>query len=61
MADTGERRQIIERANAKEAETVRKSRKMVAKERSTTKATNAAFGGTAKGSPRRADKPGRSR
>jgi|ERR1039458_5552012 hypothetical protein len=53
MADTGENRQIIGRANAKEAETVRASRKMVSEERSTARASTAAFGGTDKGSRRR--------
>lgn len=43
MADTGENRQIVGRVNAKEAETVRKSQKVIQKERSTAKATNAAF------------------
>jgi hypothetical protein len=52
MADTGENRQIIGRANAKEAETVRASKKMVSEERSTARASNAAFGTTAKGSRR---------
>jgi hypothetical protein len=51
MADTGEKRQISARANAKEAEKVRSSKKMVSEERSTVKARNAAFGGTKKGSP----------
>jgi len=54
MADTGENRQIIGRANAKEAETVRASKKMVSEERSTAKASNAAFRVTKKGSRRRA-------
>ena len=54
MADTGENRQITGRANAKEAETVRASKEMVSEERSTAKASNAAFGGTGKGSQRRA-------
>jgi len=44
MADTGEDRQIVVRANAKEAETVRKSIKMVAEERSTERAADASFG-----------------
>ncbi len=56
MADTGENRQIIGRANAKEAETVRVSKKIISEERSTAKASNAAFGGTGKGSPRRTKK-----
>jgi hypothetical protein len=53
MADTGENRPIIGRANAKEAETVRVEKKMVSEERSTAKASNAAFGGTEQGSRRR--------
>jgi hypothetical protein len=53
MADTGENRPIIGRANAKEAETVRAEKKMVSEERSTAKASNAAFGGTEQGSRRR--------
>lgn len=40
MADTGENRQIIRRANAKEAEMVRASKKMVSEERSTANASN---------------------
>jgi hypothetical protein len=44
MADTGENRQIIGRANAKESETVRASKKIVSEERSTEKAGDAAFG-----------------
>jgi len=44
MADTGENRQISGRANAKEAETVRASKRMVSKERSTERETGAAFG-----------------
>lgn len=43
MADTGENRQIVGRANAKEAETVRVSKRAVSAERSTEKAGNAAF------------------
>ena len=54
MADTGENRQIIGRTNAKEAETVRASKKMVSAERSTAKASNIAFG--EKGSRRSAKK-----
>ena len=54
MADTGEKRQITGWANAKETETVRASKRMVSEERSTEKASNAAFGGTEKGSRRRA-------
>jgi hypothetical protein len=53
MADTGENRPIIGRANAKEAETVRAEKKMVSEQRSTAKASNAAFGGTEQGSRRR--------
>ncbi len=53
MADTGEKRPIIGRANAKEAETVRAEKKMVSDERSTAKASNAAFGGIEQGSRRR--------
>ena len=53
MADTGENRPIIGRANAKEAETVRAEKKMVSEERSTAKASNAAVGATEKGSRRR--------
>ena len=45
MADTGENHQIIARVNAKEAETVRSSKKMIREERSSTKAMDAAFGG----------------
>ena len=43
MADTGENRQIIGRANAKEAETVRVSKRFVTEERSRRKTGNAAF------------------
>jgi hypothetical protein len=50
MADTGENRQITGRANAKEAETVRASRKVVSAERSTVKASDAKFGRSDKGS-----------
>jgi len=53
MADTGENRQIIVRVNAKEAETVRTSKKMVSEERSTAKASDAKFSGTGKASRRR--------
>jgi hypothetical protein len=53
MADTGESRQIIGRSNAKEAETVRASKRVVSEARSTAKASNAAFGATEKGSRRR--------
>lgn len=53
MADTGENRPIIGRANAKEAETVRAEKKMVSAGRSTAKASNAAYGGTKQGSGRR--------
>jgi len=52
MADTGENRQIIGRANANETETVRASKKMASEQRSTTKASNA-IGATGKGSRRR--------
>ena len=52
MADTGEKRQRVGWANAKEAETVRASKRMVSEERSTAKASNAAFGGAGKGSRR---------
>ena len=45
MADTGEKRQISTRANAKEVEIVRSSRKMACQERLTTKANHAAFEG----------------
>jgi hypothetical protein len=55
MADTGEKRQITGWANAKETETVRASKRMVSEERSTEKASNAAFGGTGKGSRRRVE------
>jgi hypothetical protein len=44
MADTGENRQIVERTNAREAETLRTSRKMVSEERSAEKANGAEFG-----------------
>jgi hypothetical protein len=53
MADTGENRPIVGRANAKEAETVRAEKKMVSEERSTATASNAAFGSTGQGSRRR--------
>jgi hypothetical protein len=46
MADTGENRQISARANAKEAETVRASQKVISKEHSTEQANDAAFDGT---------------
>jgi len=49
MADTGENRQIIGRASAKEAETVRAAKKMLFEERSIAKASNAAFRGSGKG------------
>jgi hypothetical protein len=52
MADTGEKRQRIGWANAKEAETVRASKRIVSEERSTEKASNAAFGSIGKGSRR---------
>jgi hypothetical protein len=54
MAYTGERRPRIGWANAKEAETVRESKKMVSEEQSTAKASNAAFGAAEKSSRRRA-------
>lgn len=44
MADTGENRQIIGRANAKEAETVRASKQLMSEERSSEKAGDVAFG-----------------
>jgi hypothetical protein len=50
MADTGENRQIVGRANAKEAETVRASKQAVSEERSTEKAGNAAFRNAGKAS-----------
>jgi hypothetical protein len=56
MADTGEKRPIIGRANAKEAETIRTEKKMVSEERSTAKASDAAFGGTGQGSRRHTKK-----
>ena len=62
MADTGERRQITGRANAREAELVRASKKMNSVERTTEKAGDAIFG--AKKSSRRltqASKPGAAR
>jgi hypothetical protein len=43
MADTGENRQIVGRANAKEAETIRASKRDISKERSTEKASVAIF------------------
>ena len=43
MADTGENRQIVGRANAKEAETVRESKRAISEERSSAKASNDAF------------------
>jgi hypothetical protein len=46
MADTGENRQITGRANAKEEEAVRASKKKVPEEPSTDNAIDAAFGGT---------------
>jgi hypothetical protein len=45
MADTGENRQITGRANAKQAETVRASSKMVSQELSSGKTNNTAFAG----------------
>jgi hypothetical protein len=53
MADTGENRQIVGRANAKEAETVRTSKRMVSAERSTEKTGNATFHSERMGSPRK--------
>lgn len=53
MADTGENRQIIGRANANETETIRASKKMVSEQRSTAKTSNAAFAATGRGSRRR--------
>jgi hypothetical protein len=50
MADTGENRQIVGRANAKEAETIRASKRAVSEERSTEKAGNAAFRSAGKAS-----------
>jgi hypothetical protein len=44
MADTGENRQITVRANARETETVRATKKLVSEERSSTIANQAAFG-----------------
>lgn len=52
MADTGENRQIVARVNAKEAETLRASKKMISEERSTAKARDAAFEGAQKASRR---------
>jgi hypothetical protein len=52
MADTGENRQIVGRVNPKEAETLRASKKMISEEQSATKARDAAFDGTQKGSRR---------
>ena len=54
MADTGENRQIVARANANEAETVRATQKMISKERSTAKASEAAFAVGGKGCRRHA-------
>lgn len=48
MADTGENRQISGRANAKEAQSVRASKKMVSVERSTEKTSNAVLRGSGK-------------
>ena len=56
MADTGENRQIGARANAKEAETVRASQKMISQERSTVRADDAAFDGAKNGLRLRANK-----
>ena len=52
MADTGERRPIVGRANAREAELVRESKKMISEERSTEKANDAVFGSVKKSSRR---------
>jgi hypothetical protein len=52
MADTGENRQITGRANAKEEEAVRASKKRVSEERSTENAGDVAFGGAKNGSRR---------
>jgi hypothetical protein len=49
MADTGENRQIVGRANAKEAETVRASKRAISEERSTAKASNAEFHNAGRG------------
>jgi hypothetical protein len=54
MADTGENRQIRARANAKEAETIRTSVKIISQEHSAARASDAAFGSTGKGSRLRA-------
>lgn len=71
MADTGEKRQITRRTNAKEAETVRASKKILSRERSTVKETDAAFDmlagrakglqGRTKGSKQRSGSPKASR
>lgn len=53
MADTGENQQIIGRANANAAEMVRASQKLVAKKRSTARASNDVFRDKAKGSRRK--------
>ncbi|MGA2373805.1 MAG: hypothetical protein ABSG11_24385 [Candidatus Korobacteraceae bacterium] len=53
MADTGENRQTVGRATAKEAETVRAAKKVVSEERSTAKISNAVFHNSAKGSQRK--------
>jgi hypothetical protein len=54
MADTGENRQISARANAKEAETIRASQKVISKERAAAEAGDAAFGSKRKSSLLRA-------
>jgi hypothetical protein len=53
MADTGENRQIVGRASAKEAETVRTTKMVVSEERSTAKTSDAAFHNSGKGSQRK--------
>ena len=50
MADTGENRQIIDRVNAKQAETVRTSSKMVSQELSSGNTNHTAFAGNKDGS-----------
>jgi hypothetical protein len=50
MADTGENRQILGRANAKQAETVRASSKMVSQKLSSGTTNNTAFAGSKDGS-----------
>ncbi len=48
MADTGEKRQIVVRANANEAEKVRESKKLISEERAKEKVSDAVFAGNAK-------------